>query len=35
MSQVNQDPVSLVAKNPFELRVHLGDDVPESDVRTV
>ena len=34
MSQVTEDPVSLVAKSPFELRVHLGDGVPESDVRT-
>jgi pyruvate formate lyase activating enzyme len=34
MSQVIQDPVSLVAKSPFELRIHLGDGVPESDVRT-
>jgi len=25
---------SLVAKNPYELRVNLGKDVPESDVRT-
>jgi pyruvate formate lyase activating enzyme len=34
MSQVTEDPFSLVAKSPFELRVHLGDGVPESDVRT-
>lgn len=27
-------PVSLEAKSPFELRVDLGKDVPESDVRT-
>ena len=26
--------VSLEAKSPFELRVHLGKDVPETDVRT-
>jgi pyruvate formate lyase activating enzyme len=26
--------VPLTAKSPFELRVHLGDGVPESDVRT-
>jgi pyruvate formate lyase activating enzyme len=26
--------ISLEAKSPFELRVHLGDGVPESDVRT-
>lgn len=25
---------SLEAKSPFELRVHLGDDVPETDVKT-
>ena len=25
---------SLAAKSPFEMRVHLGDDVPETDVRT-
>jgi pyruvate formate lyase activating enzyme len=25
---------SLEARSPFELRVHLGDDVPETDVRT-
>jgi pyruvate formate lyase activating enzyme len=25
---------SLEAKSPFELRVHLGKDIPESDVRT-
>ena len=24
--------VSLAAKSPYELRVHLGDHVPESDV---
>jgi pyruvate formate lyase activating enzyme len=34
MSGVTQDPLSLVAKSPFELRVHLGDGVPDSDVRT-
>jgi pyruvate formate lyase activating enzyme len=33
MSQ-SQPAVSLEAKSPFELRVHLGDGVPESDVRT-
>ena len=27
-------PVSLEAKSPFELRVNLGRDVPETDVRT-
>ena len=26
--------VSLEAKSPFEMRVHLGDDVPEMDVRS-
>jgi pyruvate formate lyase activating enzyme len=26
--------ISLEARSPFELRVHLGDGVPESDVRT-
>jgi pyruvate formate lyase activating enzyme len=26
--------ISLEAKSPFKLRVHLGDGVPESDVRT-
>jgi len=25
---------SLEAKSPFEMRVHLGDDVPDTDVRT-
>jgi pyruvate formate lyase activating enzyme len=28
-----QAPTSLEAKSPFELRVHLGDDVPEKTVR--
>ncbi len=27
-------PVSLEAKSPFELRVNLGQHVPETDVRT-
>jgi pyruvate formate lyase activating enzyme len=27
-------PVSLEAKSPFELRVHLGEGVPETDVRS-
>jgi len=27
-------PASLEAKSPFDLRVHLGDDIPETDVRT-
>lgn len=26
--------VNLEAKSPYEMRVHLGDDVPETDVRT-
>ena len=26
--------VSLEARSPFEMRIHLGDDVPETDVRT-
>src|SRR6201995_5823509 len=26
--------VSLEAKSPFEMRVHLGNDVPETDVRS-
>jgi len=28
------EPQSLAAKSPFELRVNLGKDVPEADVRT-
>jgi pyruvate formate lyase activating enzyme len=28
------DMISLEAKSPFEMRVHLGDDVPDTDVRT-
>jgi len=28
------EKVSLEAKSPFEMRVHLGDDVPDMDVRT-
>ena len=28
------DPVPLEAKSPFEMRVHLGDDVPDTDVKT-
>jgi len=31
-AQLNDAP--LHAKSPFELRVHLGREVPESDVRT-
>lgn len=30
---VDQKPL-LEAKSPFEMRVHLGDDVPETDVKT-
>lgn len=30
---VEQKPL-LEAKSPFEMRVHLGDDVPETDVKT-
>ena len=26
--------VSLEAKSPFEMRVHLGEGVPETDVRS-
>ena len=33
MSQ-NQEPISLVAKSPFELRVNLAAGIPESAVRT-
>ncbi|HEX8028729.1 MAG TPA: pyruvate formate-lyase-activating protein [Vicinamibacterales bacterium] len=31
---MSTEPVSLEAKSPFELRVNLGKDVPESDVRS-
>jgi len=31
---VTDDPTGLQAKSPYELRVHLGEDVPDSDVRT-
>jgi len=31
---VDSAPGSLAAKSPFELRVNLGDSVPESDVRS-
>jgi hypothetical protein len=27
-------PTALAAKSPFELRVNLGRDVPEADVRS-
>ncbi len=33
MSQ-KQEPISLVAKSPFELRVNLGGGIPETNVRT-
>ena len=31
---MTDDPTGLQAKSPYELRVHLGEDVPDSDVRT-
>jgi pyruvate formate lyase activating enzyme len=34
MNSVAAEQVNLEAKSPFEMRVHLGDDVPELDVRT-
>ena len=34
MSSVAGQEVRLEAKSPFEMRVHLGDDVPETDVRS-
>jgi pyruvate formate lyase activating enzyme len=34
MSNVAQQLVSLEAKSPYELRVNLGRDVPDSDVRS-
>ena len=34
MSTVAAEQVNLEAKSPYEMRVHLGDDVPETDVRT-
>ena len=34
MSDLTSAPVSLGAKSPYELRVNLGKDVPETDVRT-
>src|SRR5689334_14743978 len=33
MTDSGSGTVSLTAKSPFELRVHLGDAVPEQDVR--
>ncbi|HQR24365.1 MAG TPA: pyruvate formate-lyase-activating protein [Steroidobacteraceae bacterium] len=34
MTEVHSPPPALEAKSPFELRVNLGNDVPETDVRT-
>jgi pyruvate formate lyase activating enzyme len=34
MSAVATEQVNLEAKSPYEMRVHLGEDVPETDVRT-
>jgi pyruvate formate lyase activating enzyme len=34
MSAVAAEQVNLEAKSPYEMRVHLGEDVPETDVRT-
>jgi pyruvate formate lyase activating enzyme len=34
MTEVHTPPPALEAKSPFELRVNLGNDVPETDVRT-
>lgn len=34
MATAPADQVNLEAKSPYEMRVHLGDDVPETDVRT-
>src|SRR5215471_7407817 len=34
MPSPTQQPPSLEAKSPFELRINLGKDVPESDVRS-
>src|SRR3954471_6711747 len=31
---MSHESISLAAKSPYELRVNLGKDVPESDVRT-
>ena len=33
-TQTRPAKVSLEAKSPFEMRVHLGDDVPDTDVRS-
>ncbi len=34
MATASTDKVNLEAKSPYEMRVHLGDDVPEVDVRS-
>jgi len=34
MSVTTAEQVNLEAKSPYEMRVHLGDDVPEVDVRS-
>ena len=34
MATASATQVNLEAKSPYEMRVHLGDDVPETDVRT-
>jgi len=34
MATASADKVNLEAKSPYEMRVHLGDDVPEVDVRS-
>jgi pyruvate formate lyase activating enzyme len=34
MSSPTPEPIALGAKSPYELRVNLGKDVPETDVRT-
>ena len=34
MSVATAEQVNLEAKSPYEMRVHLGEDVPEVDVRT-
>ena len=34
MASTAAEQVNLEAKSPYEMRVHLGEDVPETDVRT-
>jgi pyruvate formate lyase activating enzyme len=34
MSTVAAEQVNLEAKSPYEMRVHLGEDMPETDVRS-